>query len=105
MTDSDLSPDRPWEREPASNPGGQAPTEQKRGIGCGIGCGVVVLIVVVGAVTAAVVGANRTKGPCEEAQEAYVLATQLDDPHDREIAALQYAVKKAECDAQGGSDR
>jgi hypothetical protein len=103
---NDLSPDRPWEQHagseslPALTP---LTPKVKQNYGCGLGCLVVVIAVIGIAIYGSVVS-NHTDGPCEIANEAYVLSTTLTDADDRSIAALQYAVKSAECQAQGGTD-
>jgi hypothetical protein len=69
-----------------------------------LGClGIMAVVALVIALVSGLVNSGAAKGPCQVAQQAYVLATTLDDPEDAQIAALQYAVKKAECEAQGGT--
>ncbi|MCI9856786.1 hypothetical protein [Microbacterium proteolyticum] len=71
-------------------------------LGC-LGClgvfGILGVIIVVGTI---VTGISNPRDACDDAQDAKVLARTLDDPGDRDIAAMQYAVKARECAAIGG---
>lgn len=71
-------------------------------LGC-LGClgvfGILGVIIVVGTI---ITGINNPRDACDDAQDAAVLARTLDDPGDRDIAALQYAAKARECAAIGG---
>ena len=98
--DQGLSPDRPWERQKAEKQAPIEPAVKKKSYKPWVWLLVVVVIVVALAVNAS--SPRTSDGPCEEAQQAYVLANGLDDDHDAQIAAMQYAVKKAECEAEGG---
>jgi len=71
----------------------------------------VIVLSVVGAVVlvsiiAGLLGGVRstpTIRACLDAQTARSLANSLSSEADRGVASIQYAVKKAECEAQGGS--
>ncbi len=67
------------------------------------GCGAIFLLVVIAVVVIGIIGTTHKSGPCDEAHDAHVLAISGSSAHDREIAALEYAAKKAECESQGGT--
>jgi hypothetical protein len=85
------------------------PAAKNGGLGC-LGClgiiGLVVVLVVGLAVGGVALGrAMNPPDACDEAYEAKVLSERLDNPDDRTIAAMQYAVKAAECAQIGGTIR
>ena len=61
----------------------------------GIVVGVILVLVI-----AAVAFFTSRGGPCDQAQQAYQVATTSSDPADRAAAYTLYLAKKAECDAQ-----
>ena len=62
--------------------------------------GLIVLIV-------GLAGGLNTSSPgiqsCYDAQNARSIADAASNEHDRSVAAMEYAVKKAECESQGGT--
>lgn len=92
MGTNDLPPLKPVE-----------PAQRSGGWGC-LGClGVLFLIVVLAVGGVAINNALNPPDACDEASDARMLAETLDNPDDRTIAAMQYAVKAAECERIGGS--
>lgn len=91
MSDKELSPDRPWERDAAAQAAAAAakPREYKPGLPIWVW----VLIVLAGI---ALVGFLYPSFSEVDGVEGGT--TQ----HDREVASLQYAVKSAACDSAGG---
>lgn len=76
-----------------------------RGIGCGgIGCLTVIVLVVVGTIIGAVSGGSSSEltDSCYDAQNARSIADSAGDEDSRSTAALEYAVKKAQCEDAGG---
>jgi hypothetical protein len=81
------------------------PAAKTGGWGC-LGClGVIVLVIALALGGTAIWRAMNPPDACDEAYEAKVLSERLDDPDDRTIAAMQYAVKAAECAQIGGTIR
>lgn len=81
------------------------PATKKGGLGC-LGClGIIGLVIVLAIGGVALGRAMNPPDACDEAYEAKVLSERLDDPDDRTIAAMQYAVKAAECAQIGGTIR
>jgi hypothetical protein len=77
----------------------------KQGLGCGgIGCLSVIALIVVGAIFGALNGGSPGGLPdsCYDAQNARSIANSASDEDSRSTATLQYAVKKAQCEAAGG---
>jgi len=62
-----------------------------------VGCLPILVVVVIGLVA---FGSCQPKNPCDEASNARAIANSTTG-HDHDVAALQAAVKQAECDAQG----
>lgn len=66
--------------------------------------GGILLVVILVGVLVAVVVFNRS-GPCAQAQDAYTIAMTSPSAEDRSNAFALYLVKKAECEAGGGTVR
>jgi len=64
--------------------------------------GGILLVVLVAGVLVALVMFNRG-GPCAQAQESYTIAMTSPSAEDRSNAFALYLVKKAECEAGGGT--
>ncbi|MDF2562332.1 MAG: hypothetical protein K0R99_3778 [Microbacterium sp.] len=81
------------------------PTQRRRRLGCGGLVAIAVLLAVVVLVGSSVVRSLGPQSACDEAYDARVLSVRLDDPRERDIAAMQYVVKAAECERAGGTVR
>lgn len=64
----------------------------------GVAVGAIVVLVFLGSVYFAGRG-----GPCEEAEQARNIAFTSPNPEDRSAALTLYYLKKAECEASGGT--
>jgi hypothetical protein len=70
-----------------------------------MGCSVIVVLVIVGSIAGAITGRSSSGSQpdaCYEAQNARSIANSSANEGNRSTATLQYAVKKAECEAAGG---
>lgn len=76
------------------------------GIGClgwfAIMIGIAVVILVIAGLSGGMKPPSRIQA-CYDAQNARSISNSSSNEHDRQIAAMQYAVKKAECESQGGA--
>lgn len=79
------------------------------GIGCLGWFGIIVVAALVIVLIAGLTGGLNSSSSssriqaCYDAQNARSIANSSSNEHDRQIAALQYATKKAECESQGGT--